>query len=118
MISKVSSSTLTVRPEIAISVKEVIAPIIQKAATLIRDGAIGDVRVAQATCWFYKPDDYFETAPWRTKQGAGPISVNLVHDIDLIRYLCGEVVSVQAQTAPSRRGFENEERQNGWRCEL
>jgi len=84
-------------------------PIIQKAATLIRDGAIGDVRVAQATCWFYKPDDYFETAPWRTKQGAGPISVNLVHDIDLIRYLCGEVVSVQAQTAPSRRGFENED---------
>ena len=84
-------------------------PIIQKAAALIKGGAIGDVRVAQSTCWFYKPDNYFEAAPWRTKKGAGPISVNLVHDVDLIRHLCGEVVSVQAQMAPSQRGFENED---------
>jgi len=84
-------------------------PIIQKAVALIQSGGIGEVRVAHSTCWFYKPDDYFDTAPWRKQHGAGPISVNLVHDIDLIRYLCGEVVSVQAQTTPSRRGFENED---------
>lgn len=84
-------------------------PLIQKAACLIRSGAIGEVRAAQATCWFYKPDDYFDAAPWRKKAGAGPISVNLVHDVDLIRNLCGEVVAVQAQSAPSLRGFENED---------
>jgi len=84
-------------------------PIIQKAAAMIRDGAVGQVRVAQSTCWFYKPDDYFETAPWRKASGAGPISVNLVHDVDLLRAFCGEVVSVQAQMAPSLRGFENED---------
>ncbi|WP_120632060.1 Gfo/Idh/MocA family protein [Ruegeria sp. EL01] len=84
-------------------------PMIQKAASLIQSGAIGDVRAAQATCWFYKPNDYFEAALWRTKTGAGPISVNLVHDVDLMRHLCGEVVSVQAQLAPSRRGHENED---------
>lgn len=84
-------------------------PIISKAASLIHGGAIGDVRIAQATCWFYKPDDYFETAPWRKQNGAGPISVNLVHDVDLLRYLCGEVVCVQAQMVPARRGFENED---------
>ncbi len=84
-------------------------PLIQKAKALIDDGEIGTLRAAQATCWFYKPDDYFAQAPWRTKKGAGPISVNLVHDIDLLRYLCGEVVSVQAQAAPALRGFENED---------
>lgn len=84
-------------------------PLIQKAKALIVAGDIGDIRAVQATCWFYKPDDYFDIAPWRKKRGAGPISVNLVHDIDLIRHLCGEVVSVQAQAAPSRRGFENED---------
>ena len=84
-------------------------PLIQKAAAMIAAGAIGDIRALQATCWFYKPDDYFDIAPWRKLKGAGPISVNLVHDIDLIRYLCGEIVSVQAQAAPSRRGFENED---------
>ena len=84
-------------------------PIIQKTARLIQDGAIGQVRAAQVTCWFYKPDDYFEVAPWRKQAGAGPISVNLVHDVDLMRYFLGEVVTVQAQTAPSQRGFENED---------
>jgi len=84
-------------------------PIIQKAADIIKGGTIGDIRSAQVTCWFYKPDDYFEVAPWRKKAGAGPISVNLVHDVDLMRYFMGEVVSVQAQMAPSRRGFENED---------
>lgn len=84
-------------------------PLIQKARALIDDGAIGDVRSVHAQCWFYKPDHYFAEAPWRTRKGAGPVSVNLVHDIDLIRYLCGEVTTVSAQTAPSSRGFENEE---------
>ncbi len=35
--------------------------------------------------------------------------MNLVHDVDLIRYLCGDVVRVQAQRAPSVRGFDNED---------
>ena len=33
----------------------------------------------------------------------------LAHEIDLLRYLCGEIVSVQVQALPSSRGFENEE---------
>ncbi len=84
-------------------------PIIQKTAELIKEGAIGEVRAAQVTCWFYKPDDYFDIAPWRKQAGAGPISVNLVHDVDLMRHFLGEVVTVQAQMAPSMRGFENED---------
>lgn len=82
---------------------------VQAAKAAIAGGAIGDVRAVQATCWFYKPDHYFEVAPWRTKPGAGPISVNLVHDVDLLRHFCGEVESVRAVAAPSRRGFENED---------
>lgn len=84
-------------------------PIIQKAAELIGDGVIGDIRSLQATCWLYKPDDYFDIAPWRTQKGAGPISVNLAHDVDLMRHLCGDIASVQAQATPSRRGHDNED---------
>lgn len=84
-------------------------PLIQKAKALIDDGQIGELRSAQGTCWFYKPDDYFEIAPWRTKAGAGPISVNLVHDVDLMRYLLGDVVLVQAAATKSIRGFDNED---------
>ena len=84
-------------------------PIIRSAKDMIVSGKIGDVRAAHATCWFYKPDSYFDQAPWRKLAGAGPISVNLVHDIDLMRHLCGEVISVQAQATASRRGYENED---------
>ena len=82
---------------------------VQAAKAALEAGDIGDIRAVQTTCWFYKPDGYFEIAPWRTQKGAGPISVNLVHDVDLLRHFCGEVNSVQAIAVPSRRGFENED---------
>lgn len=84
-------------------------PIIKRSQELIRSGEIGEVRAINAICWFYKPDHYFETAPWRKISGAGPISVNLIHDIDLLRYFCGEVIAVQAQCTSSKRGYENED---------
>lgn len=84
-------------------------PLIQKAHAILTAGGIGQIRAVHAACWMYKPDEYFDEAPWRKAKGAGPISVNLVHDVDLIRYLCGDVVSVQAQASRSLRGYENED---------
>ena len=84
-------------------------PLVQAAKSALVEGRIGEVCAVHSTCWFYKPDAYFEAAPWRTKSGAGPVSVNLVHDVDLLRFFCGDVRRVVAQTAPSKRGFENEE---------
>lgn len=83
--------------------------LIRAAKGAIESGAIGTVRAVQATCWFYKPDPYFEAADWRRKKGAGPISVNLVHDVDLMRHFCGEVARVQAQSVAALRGYENED---------
>lgn len=84
-------------------------PLIQRAKELIGDGKLGQIRSVQATCWLYKPDSYFEAAEWRQRPGAGPVSVNLVHDIDLLRYLCGEIRSVHAAQCRSLRGYENED---------
>ena len=84
-------------------------PIIQRAKDVLAKGQIGDIRVVDAKCWFFKPDDYFEIAPWRKITGAGPVSVNLVHDIDLLRFLCGEITEVQAIMSPSARGHDIED---------
>ena len=83
--------------------------IIQKAKEILDKGSIGEIRSVQTTSWFYKPNEYFNIAPWRKKIGAGPVSVNLVHDVDLLRYFCGEVKSVTAHAIKSRRGYENED---------
>ena len=84
-------------------------PLMREARAAIDAGKLGRLRMVHATCWLYKPDEYFDEAPWRKAAGAGPVFVNLAHDIDSIRYLCGDVVSVQAQEQPSARGYENED---------
>ena len=44
-------------------------PIIQKAREIILSGEIGEIRAIHGNCWFYKPDEYFEIAPWRKRKG-------------------------------------------------
>ena len=70
-------------------------PIVQKARDLILEGRIGQLVAVHVMCWLKKPDSYFDTA-WRQASAAGPMLTNLIHDIDLLRYVIGEVVSVQA----------------------
>ncbi|WP_150523564.1 Gfo/Idh/MocA family protein [Roseibium sediminis] len=84
-------------------------PLIRAAKAAIDEGRIGAIRSVQATCWFYKPDSYFDAAAWRKLHGAGPVSVNLVHDVDLLRHFCGDVERVRAVARPSIRKYENED---------
>ena len=58
--------------------------------------------------WLFKPDDYFDIE-WRRQKGAGPVFLNLIHDVDNLRYLFGEVVSVQARESNAVRGNAVEE---------
>ncbi|HSF90609.1 MAG TPA: Gfo/Idh/MocA family oxidoreductase [Paracoccaceae bacterium] len=83
-------------------------PLIQAAKARIDAGDLGTVTAIHGQCWFFKPDDYFDVA-WRRAKGAGPVFVNLIHDIDLLRYLCGDVVSVQAMESNAVRGNAVEE---------
>ncbi len=83
-------------------------PLIAAAKAQIDAGALGEIVAVQGTCWLMKPDDYFDT-PWRREPGAGPVLVNLIHDIDLLRHLCGEIVSVHALETSTIRGHAVEE---------
>ncbi len=73
-----------------------------KLRNLIRKGDIGRPVVASLIWTVRKPDDYFCTA-WRTDTGGSPVMINLVHDIDLLRFLLGEVSHVSAVRAQSVR---------------
>jgi predicted dehydrogenase len=58
---------------------------------------------------FYKPDGYFDEAPWRRQPGGGPILINMIHEIGNLRALCGEIVAVQAFASNATRGFPVED---------
>jgi predicted dehydrogenase len=83
-------------------------PMISKAKDIIDSGRLGEVLSLHGSFWLMKPDDYFEI-PWRRQKGAGPVLTNLIHDVDLFRYLCGDIVSVQAEQSNRVRGNEVEE---------
>jgi predicted dehydrogenase len=83
-------------------------PMIQKAKEIIESGRLGRVLAVHGEFWLMKPDDYFDVG-WRREKGAGPVFLNLIHDIDLFRYLCGEVFSVQAHESNAVRGNAVEE---------
>ncbi|MEM7695673.1 MAG: Gfo/Idh/MocA family oxidoreductase [Pseudomonadota bacterium] len=79
-------------------------PLVARAKAAIHDGLLGAITVVNAHFWLHKPDEYFASA-WRRSPGAGPIFLNLIHDIDLLRHLCGEIVEVSARQSSARRGF-------------
>ncbi|MBR1250629.1 Gfo/Idh/MocA family oxidoreductase [Bradyrhizobium sp. AUGA SZCCT0169] len=76
---------------------------------LLRDGRIGDVVGVSAIWATHKPADYFKIAPWRREAGGGPILINLIHEIDFLRYTVGEIVAVEAITSNRQRGFAVED---------
>ena len=81
---------------------------IQEAKAVIAKGSLGRL-VAVSVVWATrKPDDYFKTA-WRTQPGGGPLLINAIHEIDMLRHLCGEIVSVSGIKSNAMRGFAVED---------
>ena len=85
------------------------SPILAKARQIIQQGILGKPVAVVGTAMFYKPGTYFDDAPWRRQPGAGPILINLIHEIGNLRSLCGEISAVQALSSNATRGFAVED---------
>lgn len=85
-------------------------PTHQKVKELIDRGALGELRLAHTHVHWYRDDDYYASAPWRTTMpgGGGSIMNQGVHNVDLLRWLGGEVEEVSAQYATLGREMEAE----------
>lgn len=86
-------------------------PAAERARAMLSDGALGTVLAVQCLWSARKPDDYFEAAGgWRRQQpGGGPTLINLIHEVDMMRYLCGDIVRVYAETGHTARRFDVED---------
>jgi predicted dehydrogenase len=83
-------------------------PIVRKARALVASGVLGRPVSVTAMCTWLKPREYFDAA-WRRQRGGGPVLINLIHDIDLMRHLFGEIDSVLALASNAARGHEVED---------
>jgi predicted dehydrogenase len=86
--------------------------IMQKAVEVVKGGELGTIVAYVGMAMFYKAESegYFDGGnAWRREPGGGPILLNMIHEIDNARSLCGEVACVQAFTSSATRGFAVED---------
>ena len=74
-------------------------------------GALGEVRLATTHVHWFRDDAYYASAPWRTSMsgGGGSLMNQGVHNVDLLRWLCGPVDSVTAQLGTLGRAMDAED---------
>jgi predicted dehydrogenase len=85
------------------------SPLMATAKAIIEEGRLGRLVALQGSAIFYKPPEYFEAGPWRRELGGGPILINLIHEIGIMRTLCGEISAVQAIVSNRLRRFPVED---------
>ncbi len=82
--------------------------VLHKARELVQGGALGRL-VAVCGQWnVKKPPAYFQS-DWRKKREAGPVLTNLIHEMDSLRFICGDVASVSAEMTCDILGYEKED---------
>jgi predicted dehydrogenase len=84
--------------------------LVEKAREIVRGGELGKLVGATITWALLKPPEYFEGPfVWRRNKGGGPILINLIHEIDNLRYICGEIDEVFAVASNRVRNFSVED---------
>lgn len=82
--------------------------LVNRAREIVRSGKLGQL-VAVSGQWNMRKHERYYDADWRKRWQAGPILTNLVHDMDLLRFLVGNVVSLSAEVSNAVKGFEKED---------
>jgi len=85
-------------------------PGVEAVRERIRSAEIGALIGFHVFGTYPKIPEYFKE-PWRTKResGGGPLVSNGVHDVDRVRFVCGEIKTVTALMSSAYRGYEVED---------
>ncbi|MEW7006292.1 Gfo/Idh/MocA family protein [Lentilitoribacter sp. EG35] len=74
-----------------------------RAKDIIEKNKLGRPILASIIWAVRKPDSYFKQGVWRTKSDGGPLLINFIHEADLLLYIFGKVINVQATTSNRQR---------------
>jgi predicted dehydrogenase len=71
---------------------------VRRVKQAIQAGELGDIRIVSVRVRWCRPQRYYDMAPWRGtfSHDGGALTNQSIHHVDLIRYLGGEVKSVNA----------------------
>jgi len=83
-------------------------PYVEATKRIPDDGQLGTVVAVSALWTVLKPAGYFN-ATWRRGPAGGPVLINLIHDIDNLRYFFGDVQRIYAESGNGVRGYPVED---------
>ena len=86
-----------------------VKPGIRQLKEWISTGVIGKVFLADARVKWYRPPEYYSQSRWRgtlALDGGGALINQAVHTVDLLLWLLGDVIRVQARTATALHEIE------------
>ncbi len=83
-------------------------PLVLKTKEIINEKRIGKV-VGLSGIWALRKDKEYFSPDWRKEISAGPVITNLIHDIDYLRFIFGEITEVSAFSSNSVNNFEKED---------
>lgn len=85
--------------------------ILREATQVVRSGVLGALVGVMGSAVFHKPDHGYFDPPheWRKLPGGGPMLLNMIHEVDNLRALVGEIIAVQAMASSATRGFAVED---------
>jgi predicted dehydrogenase len=78
-------------------------PRVQALKRIVASGELGRPVLGSLIWAMRKPDDYFDV-DWRSGLNGAPIRQNLIHEVDTLRHLFGEVVHVSGFGSNAVRG--------------
>lgn len=85
-------------------------PSVKRARNRIKSGELGQLIGFHIFGTLPKPEWYFNADYKRMRDaGGGTVANNGIHDVDRIRYICGDVEAVYAMKGNNYRGFEVED---------
>jgi UDP-N-acetyl-2-amino-2-deoxyglucuronate dehydrogenase len=87
-------------------------PDIRRMKQWIDHGILGKILLADARVRWYRPPEYYGGSKWRgtfALDGGGALINQAVHTVDLLLWMLGDVVEIQAKTANALHAIEAED---------
>jgi len=86
-------------------------PGFRAVAAAVAAGALGRLLLVEATCPYFRPQSYYDSAAWRgtIAEDGGALMNQGIHLVDLLLWIGGDARSVLAQTATQLHRMEAED---------
>ena len=100
------------RVKLGVIFQDRLKPDICKLKQWVTEGVIGKPILADARVKWYRPADYYNNSRWRgtlSLDGGGALINQGAHTVDLLTWLFGDVIRVQARTSTALHEIEAED---------